>query len=148
MKLVQGLIRETGKPHLCLAGGVALNCVANRKIAQLPEVEKLWIQPAAGDVGGALGAALAVDVQQFKSNRTHVNIHEDAMHGSLLGPSQNESDLEYQLKCEGAVFHKLEIPQLLIKTVESLSSNQFTRIHRSILVNTHFIDSIHYHKID
>lgn len=124
MKLVQGLIRESGKPHLCLAGGVALNCVANRKLAQLPEVEKLWIQPAAGDAGGALGAALAMDVQQFKSNRSHVNIHEDAMHGSLLGPSQNESDLEYQLQCEGAVFHKLETPQLLIKTVESLSSNQ------------------------
>jgi carbamoyltransferase len=98
--------RETGKEYLCLAGGVALNCVANGRILREGIFEDLWIQPAAGDAGGAVGAALAVWHNELGHPRTADGRH-DAMQGSYLGPEFSPPQIREYLDATGAVYREL-----------------------------------------
>ena len=101
LRLTRGLAKETGLKNLCLAGGVALNCVANGKVLRDHAFEEIWIQPAAGDAGGALGAALAAYYGFAKQPRI-VAETQDSMRGSLLGPEFTQADIERRLNAVGA----------------------------------------------
>jgi len=106
LKIVQSLAREhRGIKNICLAGGVALNCVANGKILKSGLFENIWIQPAAGDSGGAVGAALAGYYLHHKQQRT-VFFDQDAMAGGYLGPSFDKNDVAARLTAIGAKFHE------------------------------------------
>ncbi|MBW7937288.1 MAG: carbamoyltransferase [Candidatus Omnitrophica bacterium] len=111
LKLAKHVQEVTGQENLCLAGGVALNCVANGRILREGPFKRVWIQPAAGDAGGALGAALAVHYR-YKGHPRTVR-KEDAMKGSLLGPSYTDEEIEAELKRLGAVYHKCDRKQVL-----------------------------------
>src|SRR4029453_14209319 len=100
--------RETGRKNLCLAGGVALNCVANGKILREGIFENVWIQPAAGDAGGALGAALAASHGHLKLQRFDAAGEPDRMKGAYLGPEFTQADIEDRLRRLGAVFNVLD----------------------------------------
>jgi carbamoyltransferase len=112
----------TGQKNLCLAGGVALNCVANGLIHKEKIFERLWIQPAAGDAGGALGAALAAWYAQKENSR--VAVATDSMQASLLGPGFSDDEIETALRPHNAVFQKLEKDMLLNFTVELLKAEK------------------------
>lgn len=115
----------TGLKNLCMAGGVALNCVANGRILRERIFERLWIQPAAGDAGGALGAALAVaaDTRQRMGHRRVVE-SSDAMSGALLGPEFSDAEIESVLQAHGAVYQRLDDDALLARTVELLQQEK------------------------
>ena len=119
LKLTRSLAAETGIKNLCLAGGVALNCVANGKVLRDRRFDNIWIQPAAGDAGGALGAALAA-YHLFKGQPRHVNRGLDGMSGSYLGSAYAQGDVEQRLKAVGAVFEVLDEPVLLDRTAAAL----------------------------
>ena len=103
-RMVKSLVAETGISQVCLAGGVALNCVANGKLVREGIVENLWVQPAAGDAGGALGAAL-VAYHYYKGNPRQVCKEAlDGMQGSYLGPEYTQDEVERRLTAAGAVF--------------------------------------------
>ncbi len=122
LRLTRALSSETGSKNLCLAGGVALNCVANGRILRDGTFEKIWIQPAAGDAGGAIGAALAAYYTHLdKPRRTN---GKDAMSGSYLGPSYNNSQIEQQLSSAGAYFEKLNNSDLITATVDALAAGK------------------------
>ncbi|MEJ0089511.1 MAG: carbamoyltransferase [Limisphaerales bacterium] len=112
----------TGQKNLCLAGGVALNCVANGIILREKIFENIWIQPAAGDAGGALGAALAAWYAPKENSRVAVST--DSMQASLLGPEFSDDEIEALLRANGAVFQKLEKAALLDFTVELLKNEK------------------------
>src|SRR5581483_5482413 len=101
LRLTRSLAREYGIKNLCLAGGVALNCVANGKVLRDGAFENIWIQPAAGDAGGALGAALMAYHMEKGAERPHTNSG-DAMSGSYLGPAFCQKDIESRLTAVGA----------------------------------------------
>jgi len=103
LRLTRALAAETGIPNLCMAGGVALNCVANGKILRDGYFKNVWIQPASGDAGGALGAALA-GYHQFHQQPRRVTATTDAMHGSYLGPEFSQEEIENRLRSVGARF--------------------------------------------
>jgi len=109
-------------PNLCLAGGVALNCVANGKILREKSFKKIWIQPAAGDAGGSLGIALAVWYQELAMPR-HVADDADRMQGSYLGPSYTQAEIESELAQCGAIFETASEEEMLFKTAQGLSKN-------------------------
>jgi carbamoyltransferase len=113
-RLVAGVAKETGMKNLCLAGGVALNCVANGKIFQDKSFENIWVQPAAGDAGGALGAALAAYHGYLDQDRKTCTGF-DHMRGSYLGPEFAQADIEMRLRNAGAEFEILD-EQTLIAT--------------------------------
>ncbi|HID82819.1 MAG TPA: hypothetical protein EYH06_13515 [Chromatiales bacterium] len=119
MRLARTVQKETGADYLCLAGGVALNCVSNGKLLREGPFKDIWIQPAAGDAGGALGAA---QVAWFadESNERKVNGH-DFMHGSYLGPRYEAKDIKSQLDEMGAKYVELDEPALLEKLVPVLA---------------------------
>jgi carbamoyltransferase len=124
MLLLARHVREaTGLKNLCMAGGVALNCVANGRILKEKIFERIWIQPAAGDAGGALGAALAVWNSQTSSDAGRKS-NGDAMQASLLGPGYSDSEIEAVLRSHNAVFQKLETAALLDFTVELLKKEK------------------------
>jgi len=106
-----------------MAGGVALNCVANGRILKEKIFERIWIQPAAGDAGGALGAALAAWNSQATTG-TGKKIKGDAMQASLLGPGFSDDEIETVLRSHNAVFQKLENAALLDFTVELLKTEK------------------------
>lgn len=110
IKLAISVKQETGQKNLCLAGGVALNCVANGELERRGIFENIWIQPAAGDAGGALGAALQAWYQYFNQPRT-TNC-DDQMQGAYLGPSFSDNDIEAFLKSSGAPYQYLDDNQL------------------------------------
>lgn len=117
----------TGARNLCLAGGVALNCVANGRLLREGPFERIWIQPAAGDAGGALGAALTawhapVERDGFAQPRTA--IQPDSMQGAFLGPEFLDADIEATLRKHGAVFERLEGGAILQRTVEALAAEK------------------------
>lgn len=106
LRLTRAIRRDTGIQNLCLAGGVALNCVANGKVLRDREFDGIWIQPASGDAGGALGAAFAVYHIHIKQPRT-MEVP-DQMRGSYLGPSFEQSEIELRLTECGAKFSVLD----------------------------------------
>ena len=124
LRLTRSLASEFGLPNLCLAGGVALNCVANGKVLRQSGFKRLWIQPAAGDAGGALGAALAAHYQHAKGSRV-VTGGRDAMSGSLLGPAFGQHDIEDRLRGAGA---RLDVEPdectLVARVADALASGQ------------------------
>nr|MCU0793277.1 hypothetical protein [Opitutaceae bacterium] len=103
----------TGLPDLCMAGGVALNCVANGVILREKIFDRIWIQPAAGDAGGALGAALAVWHMRGADPRPRTVVLPDAMQGAFLGPEYSDDEIEAVLREHGAVYQKLDTDDLL-----------------------------------
>ena len=120
IKLSKSIRDEYGIRNLCLAGGVALNCVANGKILKEKIFDNIWIQPAAGDAGGSLGAALALwHIDQ--GNKRSVNLKDD-MKGSYLGTEYNQEEIEKELKASGANFETLKYEELIDKTAEILSN--------------------------
>ena len=120
IKLAKALRKEFKVKNLCLAGGVALNCVANGKILKEKIFDKIWIQPAAGDAGGSLGAALALwHIEDRNKRKVNPN---DSMQGSYLGPEFSQEIIEKQLKQEGAEFDTLEYDELIEETSEHLIS--------------------------
>jgi len=122
LRMTRALAKETGEGNLCLAGGVALNCVANGKILRDGHFQNLWIQPAAGDAGGALGAALAAYYLYQGQPRGHIGC--DQMKGSYLGPSFDETEIESRLRAAGAKFTVLDERCLIEACVEALAGEK------------------------
>jgi carbamoyltransferase len=122
IKLAKSIRDEYGIGNLCLAGGVALNCVANGKILQEKIFDNIWIQPAAGDAGGSLGAALALWYIDQGNKRT-VNLIDD-MKGSYLGAEYNQEEIENELKATGANFETLKYEELIDRTAKYLSNEK------------------------
>ena len=123
LRMTRALADETGMSNLCLAGGVALNCVANGKVLRDGRYSGIWVQPAAGDAGGALGAALAA-YYLFKDNPRHVDGAGDAMKGSYLGPAYGQDDIERRLAAAGARFSTLEDAALIDASVDALADGK------------------------
>ncbi len=123
LRLCRGLRRDTGARNLCLAGGVALNCVANGKVHKEGIFDELWIQPAAGDAGGAVGAALAAYHLNFEQPRA-VSNKMDGMSGSYLGPEYDQEEIERRLKSQKAQFAVLDDDGVLDKTAEALAEEK------------------------
>ncbi len=119
LRLTRALAAETGAENLCLAGGVALNCVANGKVLRDGRFRRLWIQPAAGDAGGALGAALCAYHLFRKQPRSADGIR-DAMHGAFLGPAFGQDDIERRLARIGARFSVLSDAALIDAAADAL----------------------------
>lgn len=107
----------TGEENLCLAGGVALNCVVNGRLLREAGFQRLWIQPAAGDAGGALGAALAA---WHRDQPRQADGRRDAMRGALLGPAFSDAEIEAVLRREGAVYERLPDDAALVDRVAAL----------------------------
>jgi len=122
LKLTRSIAKEQYSKNLCMAGGVALNCVANGKILSEKIFENIWIQPAAGDAGGSLGAALALWHTELKKKRIYNN--KDNMQGSYLGPSFNNDEIENELKKLGATFEKYSENDLISIVAEELSKEK------------------------
>ena len=120
IKLAKSLKEEFKIQNLCLAGGVALNCVANGKILKEKIFENIWVQPAAGDAGGSLGAALAY--WHLEENKERIISETDEMQGSYLGPLYEQNEIENQLKECGAKFVCLNEEDLINKTAEDLKN--------------------------
>ena len=120
IKLAHSIAKETGKKNLCLAGGVALNCVANGILSREKIFENIWIQPAAGDAGGALGAALATWYIAHGKERIP-KIENDEMNGSYLGPSFSNNEIEEFLTQAGAVFYKYDEDELIERVANALA---------------------------
>tara|TARA_B100000989_G_scaffold69807_1_gene48827 strand:+ start:641 stop:2479 length:1839 start_codon:yes stop_codon:yes gene_type:complete len=119
LKIAKNIAKETGERNLCLAGGVALNCVANGILLRKKIFENIWIQPAAGDAGGALGAALTIWHMNHNGERK-LKKNQDAMKGSYLGPEFSDSEIKTQLKSCGAVFKKFKKNSLIDSVVSAL----------------------------
>jgi len=115
--------RETGLENLCLAGGVALNCVGNGKLLREGPFKRIWIQPAAGDAGGALGVAQLIWHRQCAQPRK-VTPGKDSMQGAYLGPGYTDAEIEAYLKSVGAVYHRLERAPLLATTAGLLANEK------------------------
>ena len=127
LKLTRALRTEYGIPNLCLAGGVALNCVANGKVHRDGAFENIWIQPAAGDAGGALGAALAayhIHKGGERAARGGNGKSADAMQGGYLGPRFEQGEIERRLTDAGAKFEVLEADQVIDRAAGALADNK------------------------
>ncbi|MBM3505226.1 MAG: carbamoyltransferase [Alphaproteobacteria bacterium] len=123
LRLTRSLSRETGARNLCLAGGVALNCVANGKVLRDGKFDGLWIQPAAGDAGGALGAALGAYHHHLGQART-VSNGIDAMSGSYLGPAYDDAAIDRDLTAAGAKFERLAETDVTEMTATALAAGK------------------------
>jgi carbamoyltransferase len=123
LKLAKGVAKTTGEKNLCLAGGVALNCVANGKLLREKIFDRLWVQPAAGDAGGALGAALgAYHIMLNQPRKVSSGI--DAMKGSFLGPEFSQKDIAERLTRCGAVFETLTENKVVEQTAQALANGK------------------------
>jgi carbamoyltransferase len=123
IKLAKDIAKTTGEKNLCLAGGVALNCVANGKLLKEKIFDRLWIQPAAGDAGGAVGAALGAYHLMFSQPRK-VSNDIDVMKGSYLGPEFSQQDITNSLTNCGAIFDTLHENELIEKTARALAKGK------------------------
>jgi carbamoyltransferase len=123
LKLARSIAKETGATNLCLAGGVALNCVANGKLLRKKYYDRLWLQPAAGDAGGAVGAALVALHLQNRQPRT-LNGGLDAMQGGYLGPEFSLPDIQRRLTKAGAVFETLDDDGVLDACARSVAEGR------------------------
>ena len=122
LRLGQSVFAETGERNLCLAGGVALNCVANGRLSREGPFDSIWIQPAAGDAGGALGAALSAWYEYENNDRSTPS--GDAMAGSYLGPQFDNEEVTRRLNALGAKFNQVEDPALLPQLANLLADKQ------------------------
>lgn len=122
LRLTRNLAKQTGAKNLCLAGGVALNCVANGKVLRDGAFENIWIQPAAGDAGGAVGAALAA-THIFRDRPRNINAI-DGMAGAFLGPSFTQPEIERRLTGAGARFQVMTEEATIEHTAQGLASDQ------------------------
>ncbi len=123
-KMVRHIHNQTGLDNLCMAGGVALNCVANGKILRHGPFKRLWIQPAAGDAGGALGAAFAGWHQYLDKPRTVSADGDDAMRGSYLGPAYPTEEITKRLQDFGAVFEEIPEAEVPERVAEAICSEK------------------------
>ena len=123
LELARGIAKETGERNLCLAGGVALNCVANGKLLREKIFDKIWIQPAAGDAGGALGAALSL--WYLHQNKERITSTErDAMKGAYLGPEFSDAEIKAELIECGAKFMRLSEDELIETVAKALADEK------------------------
>ena len=122
LRLTRSLAKETQVKNLCLAGGVALNCVANGKILKDGAFQNIWIQPAAGDAGGALGAALCA--YHHHKNQPRSSQSSDHMKGSYLGPEYTDREIQERLGAIGAKFEVLDETELVEKTAIALTESK------------------------
>lgn len=120
LRLTRGIATDTGLANLCLAGGVALNCVANGAVLRDGKFKNIWVQPAAGDAGGALGAALTAYHLYKKQPRKYDSAGSDSMKGSFLGPCYTQMEIEQRLKATGAQFTVMSEPELIHRCVDAL----------------------------
>jgi carbamoyltransferase len=120
--MTRSLAKEYNIPNLCMAGGVALNCVANGKILRDKAFKDIWIQPASGDAGGALGGALAVWHKELNKPRV-VNVN-DAMQGSYLGPEYKQTSIEKELLACGAKFDSVVENEMIEQTAQALADGK------------------------
>ncbi|HKQ25276.1 MAG TPA: carbamoyltransferase [Burkholderiales bacterium] len=119
LRMTRSIARESGERNLCLAGGVALNCVANGKILRDGKFDSIWIQPAAGDAGGSIGAALcAYHLHKDQPRRPHGGL--DGMRGSYLGPQFEGSEVERRLRAAGAKFSVVDDDAVIAQTADAL----------------------------
>ena len=123
IELARGIAKETGKRNLCLAGGVALNCVANGILLREKIFENIWIQPAAGDAGGALGAALSTWYIHHGKDRV-TTADRDAMKGAYLGPEFTDNEIENELTACGANFKKLSEAEMIEEVASALADGK------------------------
>ena len=123
LELAKGIAKETGERNLCLAGGVALNCVANGILLREKIFDNIWIQPAAGDAGGALGAALSTWYLHHNKERI-ASKERDAMKGSYLGPEFTDTEIEAELTACGAVFKRLSESELIEEVATTLADEK------------------------
>jgi len=129
LKLARSVARETGEKNLCLAGGVALNCVANGKLLRQRSFQRLWLQPAAGDAGGSLGAAL-VAAHMYQREPRPVDPHYDRMCGSYLGPCHDTAETAQRLTAIGARFEVLDDAQIVDRCAAALAQGQALGWHQ------------------
>ena len=129
LKLARAIGRETGERNLCLAGGVALNCVANGKLQRQGWFDALWLQPAAGDAGGAIGAAL-VAAHLYKQEPRAAHATGDGMQGSYLGPAYSQDEIERRLKAVGAVFESVDDAALIDRAAQALADGKALGWHQ------------------
>ncbi len=123
LRMARHVHAETGLENLCLAGGVALNCVGNGRILRESPFKRLWIQPAAGDAGGALGVALTIHHKVLGSPRAPADSG-DAMQGGYLGPAFTDAEIEESLRSNGAVYDHMSRPALLQRCAELLAAQK------------------------
>ncbi|MEM6376015.1 MAG: carbamoyltransferase [Pseudomonadota bacterium] len=123
LTLTRGLAKEFDIPNLCMAGGVALNCVANGKILRDGCFKEIWVQPAAGDAGGALGAALAAWHQELDHDRAPAT-GRDQMQGAYLGPQFHQDEIEARLTKAGAVYERVDEEDMIQRTATALADGK------------------------
>ena len=127
LKMAHHVRRETGMKNLCLAGGVALNCVANGRVLKEVPFDEIWIQPAAGDAGGSLGVALAIWHRYLAEPRKPAG---DAMKGSYLGPRDMEDEIEEYLRSNDIAYTRYSREQLPEVVAELLSQGKVVGLHQ------------------
>ena len=130
IKLAKGIRKSTGQKNLCLAGGVALNCVANGKLLRENIFDNIWIQPAAGDAGGAVGAALAAYYMMLGLPRKVDPALQDGMKGSYLGPEFAQDDIEKRLTSVGAKFTNHSDEEIIALTAQALADGKAVGWHQ------------------
>ncbi len=124
LRLARHLHSETGQKNLCMAGGVGLNCVANGRVLREGPFENIWIQPASGDAGGALGVAYAVAHHHGGIARPNLLKRRDRMAGTYLGPEFSTDDIRQALDARGAVYHELDDNVLFDSVAKNLASEK------------------------
>ncbi len=127
LRMARHVHRQTGEKNLCLAGGVALNCVGNGRLLREGPFENIWVQPAAGDAGGALGAALSAWYQYFENPRSAREVcrgHIDGMKASYLGPSFSAEEIQNQLDGIGASYRRFSKREVATWTAEQLAQEK------------------------
>lgn len=129
IKLARGIAKSTGQVNLCLAGGVALNCVANGQLLRSGIFKQLWIQPAAGDAGGAIGAALGAYHIMLNGDR-RITAGKDGMKGSFLGPEFSQIDIEQRLLAVGARFHSISEVDAIDMAAQALANGKALGWHQ------------------
>ena len=129
LKISRSIRKETGERNLCLAGGVALNCVANGVLHRENIFDNIWIQPAAGDSGGAVGAALAVYHLGLGRERV-LKPNSDAMSGSFLGPEYSHNEIVARLTASGAIFKELTDKEIATTTASALAAGKSVGWHQ------------------
>jgi carbamoyltransferase len=128
IKLAKGIHKSTGHKNLCLAGGVALNCVANGKLLRENVFDNIWVQPASGDAGGAIGAALGA--YHLMLNQPRTVKPQDSMKGSYLGPMYAQHDIEQRLKAIGANFKVVDEDNMIAETAQALVDGKVVGWHQ------------------